>query len=209
MNFLIVDDHGIVRRGIKEVLEQEFDHLAVHEAGTGRGALHMIKKEDYAMVILDIHLPDMNGIDILKEIKLQRQDLPVIILSLYPEEHYAIRAIKAGASSYLTKESAPEELTLAIRKVLAGGKYVSTSVGEKLADNLARQVSDTPHDRLSDRELEVLRLISKGNSVSDIAEHLCLSVKTVSTYRARILEKLDLHSTPELMRYAIDHHLEN
>lgn len=209
MKFLIVDDHAIVRRGIKEVLEQEFDQSIVLEAGTGRGALHMIEKEDYGMVILDIHLPDMNGMDVLKAIKLKCPDLPIIILSLYPEEHYAIRAIKAGASSYLTKESAPEELVLAIQKVLRGGRYVSASVGEKLADNLAGQISDTPHDRLSDRELEVLVLIGKGHSVGEIAEHLCLSVKTVSTYRTRILEKLDRHSTPELMRYAIDHGLEN
>ncbi len=209
MKFLIVDDHAIVRRGIKEVLSQEFSQWAVLEVARGRDALHMVNQEEIDLVILDIHLPDKNGIEVLKEIKLMRPTLPVIILSLYPEEHYALRAIKAGASSYLTKESAPEELILAIRKVRQGGRYVSASVGEKLADSLAGKISDTPHERLSDRELEVLRLISKGKPVGEIAEHLCLSVKTVSTYRARILEKLDLHTTPELMRYAIDHHLED
>ncbi len=209
MKFLIVDDHAIVRRGIKEVLSQEFSQWAVLEVARGRDALHMVNQEEIDLVILDIHLPDKNGIEVLKEIKLMRPTLPVIILSLYPEEHYALRAIKAGASSYLTKESAPEELILAIRKVRQGGRYVSASVGEKLADSLAGKISDTPHERLSDRELEVLRLISKGKPVGKIAEHLCLSVKTVSTYRARILEKLDLHTTPELMRYAIDHHLED
>lgn len=207
MKFLIVDDHAIVRRGVAEVLEQEFDAPTVVESGTGRGALQLIATEEFHVVFLDIGLPDMNGIDVLKEIKLKGEHPPVIILSLYPEEHYALRAIKAGASSYLTKESAPEELVIAIRKVLGGGKYVSSSVGEKLADLLAGQASESRHNLLSDRELEVLRLIGKGKTISGIGEQLCLSVKTVSTYRARILEKLDLHSTPELIRYVIDHDL--
>ncbi|MDT7042230.1 response regulator transcription factor [Candidatus Nitronereus thalassa] len=208
MKFLIVDDHAIVRRGIKEILEQDFPGSSVVEVKSGSEACLLIDQGEYEIVILDINLPDKNGMDVLKEIKLKRASVPVIILSLYSEEQYALRAIKAGASSYLTKESAPEELVRAIQKVLQGGKYVSASVGEKLADNLAGEVSDTPHDRLSDRELEVLRLIGKGMQAGEIAEQLCLSVKTISTYRARILEKLNLRTTPELIRYVIDHHLE-
>ncbi len=211
MKVLVADDHGFMRRGIRQVLEEEFSPVVVHEAHNGTDALEKFRRETFDSVVLDINLPDKNGLEVLKELKQIRPEIPIIILSLYPEEQYALRAMKAGASSYLTKERAPEELVRAMKKVLQGGKYITESLGEKLIERLHQPVNDMnrlPHQALSDRELDVLVLIGKGESLTEISERLSISVKTVSTYRSRILEKLHLASTPELIRYVIQHQLD-
>lgn len=177
------------------------------ECGTGQDAVQAVQQETWDIAILDINLPDKNGIEVAKEIKQYQPDLRIVILSLYPEQQYAMRAFKAGASGYLTKESAPEELILAMKKVFAGGRYVSASLAEELAGHLSGEFAGPLLHRLSDRELEVLCLIARGKTGSEIAHHLSLSEKTVSTYRSRVLEKLHLKSTPELIRYALDQKL--
>ncbi len=211
MKVLVADDHGFMRRGIRQVLEEEFSPVVVHEAHTGTDALEKFQRETFDSVVLDINLPDKNGIEVLKELKQIHPEIPIIILSLYPEEQYALRAMRAGASSYLTKERAPEELVQAMKKVLQGGKYITESLGEKLVERLNQPVNDVnrlPHQILSDRELDVLVLIGKGESLTEISERLSISIKTVSTYRSRILEKLHLTSTAELIRYVIQHQLD-
>lgn len=207
MKFLIVDDHAIVRRGSIQVLEEEFSEIVIVESSSGHGALDVFLQQDFDLVILDIGLPDKMGIEVLKEMKALKPAIPVLILSLFSEEQYAMRALKAGASGYLTKETVPEELVSAVKKVLAGGKHVSPYLKEQLAGLLAGDVSTSPVESLSDRELEVLRLIGEGKTVSEIAGQLALSVKTISTYRARLLEKLNLTTTPDLIRFALDHGL--
>lgn len=211
MKVLVADDHGFMRRGIRQVLEEEFSTVVVHEAHNGTVALEKFQRETFDSVVLDINLPDKNGIEVLKELKQIHPEIPIIVLSLYPEEQYALRAMRAGASSYLTKERAPEELVQAMKKVLQGGKYITESLGEKLVERLNQPVNDVnrlPHQILSDRELNVLVLIGKGESLTEISERLSISIKTVSTYRSRILEKLHLTSTAELIRYVIHYQLD-
>jgi len=205
---LIVDDHPIVRRGLKQVLEDEKD-LSVLEAGFAKEALNYIKEQHFDLAIVDLDLPDMNGIDLLKEIKQHDKSTAVLILSVYPEDQVAVRVLKAGASGFLTKEAAPEQLVGAIRRILAGGKHIS----EKVADLLIMHVRDSTarnlHEKLSDREFQILSLFGEGKTVKQIAETLSLSVPTVSTYRARILNKMEMKSTAELVRYAIQNRLSN
>jgi two-component system, NarL family, invasion response regulator UvrY len=205
---LIVDDHPIVRRGLKQVLEDEQD-LSVLEAGAAKEALSHVKQQHFDLAIVDLDLPDMNGIDLLKEIKQHDKSTAVLILSVYPEDQVAVRVLKAGASGFLTKEAAPEQLVGAIRKILAGGKHIS----EKVADLLIMHVRDSAarnlHEKLSDREFQILSLFGEGKTVKQIAETLSLSVPTVSTYRARILNKMEMKSTAELVRYAIQNRLSN
>lgn len=207
MKLLIVDDHPVIRHGLRQLIEEDFKAPLIGEAGTARELLDSIRSEEWDLVILDVNLPDRNGLEALKEAKRLRPELPFIVLSLYPEEQYAMRAFKAGASAYLTKDRTLSELLSAIRKVRAGGRYVSTTLAEHLAQELAGGRPTPSHHLLSDRELEVLRLLAKGKTVSQIGDQLALSVKTVSTYRARLLEKLRLHTTAELIRYALDHNL--
>ena len=207
LRFLVADDHPIVRRGLKEVLADGFSGATIQEAETGQAALAAVRAEDFNAMILDLNLPDKPGLEVLKETKALRPGLPVLILSLHPEEQYALRALKAGAAAYLTKERAPDELLLALRKVLEGGRYVTSTLAEQLAGAIAGEQPDQEHHKLSDRELEVLCLLGQGKSVTDIAEHLSLSVKTVSTYRSRLLEKLHLATTADLIRYAMNHRL--
>lgn len=209
MTILIADDHALVRRGIMQVLLDEFAHhnAVIREVSTGTEALALVEKDPPTVVVLDLNLPDKNGLEVLKEIKLRRPELPVIILSLYPEEQYGIRALRAGASGYLTKESAPEELVVALKKVLDGRKYISESLAEQLAMDRATNSPETLYQKLSDRELEVLQMLGRGKTISQISEELSLSVKTISTYRARILEKLHLSTTAEIIRYALDYRL--
>ena len=209
MKILLVDDHALVRRGVAHVLHGEFADLAITEVGTAQDTLTAVQTAPWDLVILDVNLPDKSGLEVLKDIKRDRPSLPVLILSLYPEAQYARRAFKAGASGYLTKDSAPEEVTHAVRRILQGGRYVSDALAEQLAADLVGPVGEhrTPHDMLSDRELEVLRLIGQGHTPTAVAEQLNLSIKTVSTYRSRLLEKLHLHTTAELIRFAIAHHL--
>ncbi len=203
LKVLIADDHPIVRKGLKQILEDNPEKIVTHEAADGREAVQKALNEDYDLVVMDIAMPHTNGLDALKELRTAKPLMPVLMLSMYPEEQYAVRTFKAGASGYLTKQNAPEELLQAINKVLSGGKYVSTSMAEKLADDLSTDAQGPLHEKLSDREFQVMCLIASGKSASEIAEKLFLSVKTVSTYRARILIKMDMKHNAELTYYAI------
>lgn len=209
MKILLVDDHALVRRGVVHVLSEDLPELLIVEKGTAKDAIDAVQSCEWDLLILDVNLPDKSGLDALKDIKRICPPLPILILSLYPEAHYARRALKAGASGYLTKDTAPEEVTNAVKRILQGGRYVSSALAEQLAADLGTAATDSRerHEILSDRELEVLRLIGSGKTPTEIAEQLSLSIKTVSTYRARILEKLNLRTTAELIRFAVDHQL--
>ena len=207
LNVLLVDDHEIVREGLKRVLSLSLSEVSYFESGTGQGALDAMSKEEIQIAILDINLPDKDGLELLKEIKLLRPSVPVLILSLYEERQYALRALKGGAAGYLTKDMAGESLAAAVQKVLRGGIYISPSLAERMGRDLIGQGEALPHEALSDREYEVLRLLSEGKSLTEIAGMLSLSDKTISTYRARMLQKLKLKTTAALIRYALDHQL--
>lgn len=200
---LIVDDHAVVREGIKMILSDVPDVTVAAEARNGAEALEKIAQGSFDLVILDISMPGRSGLEILKQIKIDQPDLAVLVLSMHPEEQYGLRILRAGASGYLTKESAPEELRGAIEKVKAGRRYISPSLAERLAGNLQGYASKPAHEALSDREYEVLGMIAKGRTITEISSELNLSVKTVSTYRSRILEKLGLKSNADLIHYAI------
>jgi two-component system invasion response regulator UvrY len=204
---LVADDHAIMRRGLKLILEEEFHSISFGEASNGQQALDLAWKQDWDIVVLDITMPGRNGLDILKELKQLRPKLPVLILSMHSEDQFAVRVLKSGASGYLTKENVPEELVKAIKKVLAGGKYVSTSLAEELAFRLETDTEQPLHERLSDREYQVLCLIASGKTVKQISEQLSLSIKTISTYRTRILEKLKKKTNAELTHYAMKYKL--
>ena len=204
---LIVDDHPIFRKGIKDLLIEEGLCHVVVEAASAETALAAVCREYWDLLILDVALPDKHGLQVLKEIKLLRPSLPVLMLSLYPEREFALRAIKAGASGYLTKDRTPSEVVTAVREVLAGRRHITPSLANYMANHLNLGQPATLHERLSDREMEVLRLLGQGKTISAIADEMALSVKTVSTYRARLLEKLKLRTTADLMRYAIEYHL--
>jgi DNA-binding NarL/FixJ family response regulator len=207
IRILVADDHTIVREGLKQILGEEKDMNVADEASNGQEALQKIQKHEYDCVLLDISMPGRSGLEVLKDIKILRPKLPVLILSMHSEELYAIRALRAGASGYLTKASASEELIGAIRKVSTGRKYVSASLAEKLAFELDSDASKRPHETLSDREHQVMIMLATGKSVKEIADEVCLSVKTISTYRMRIMEKMNLKKNAELTLYAIQHHL--
>jgi two-component system, NarL family, invasion response regulator UvrY len=203
MKILITDDHVVVRKGLRQILADEFKKAEFTEAGNASEALDRIRRENWDVVVLDITMPGRSGLEALKEIKEARPKLPVLVLSMHPEDQFAVRVLKAGASGYMTKESATDELVGAVRKIVAGGRYVSPALAEKMASYLAIDTPRPPHERLSDREFVVLRMIASGRTVSQIAEELSLSVKTVSTYRVRILEKMGMTSNAELTHYAI------
>ena len=207
IRLLIGDDHAVVRKGMKQILAETKDIVVADEAGNGREVLEKVQKNDFDMVLLDISMPGRDGLEVLKELKSLRPKLPVLMLSMYPEEQYAVRSLRSGASGYLTKDSAPDELISAIRKVSSGGKYVSASLAEKLAHKLGADVEKPLHETLSDREYQVMCMIASGKAVKEIGEELSLSVKTVSTYRSRILLKMRLKGNAELTRYAIDNRL--
>ena len=207
LRILIADDHPVFRRGLRQIIEGTPDMVVAAEAADGREALLKAETGDYDLVLLDIAMPLRNGLDVLSQLKRQRPTLPILMLSMHPEEQYAVRALRAGASGYLTKESAPEELVVAIRKVSTGGKYVSASLAEHLASLVQEKGDSLPHETLSGREYQIMCLIASGKTVSEAAGELSLSVKTVSTYRARILEKLRLKNTAELIRYAAKNEL--
>jgi two-component system invasion response regulator UvrY len=204
---LIADDHAVVRQGLKQILGDMPELVVAGEATNGQDALDKVRAETWDVVILDISMPDRSGLDILKQLRSERPKLPVLVLSMYSEDQYAMRALKAGASGYLTKDSAPDELVKAIRKVVSGGRYVSLFLAERLAFEIGADSSKLPHETLSDREFQVLRRIAAGKSVTEIAAELYLSVKTVSTYRTRMLAKMNLGTNAELMHYAIQNHL--
>ena len=202
---LIADDHPIIRRGLRDIVGAEPDLEVAGEAGNAVEALTALRAGQFDVVLMDITMPGRSGLEALKDIRVEFPTLPVLMLSIHPEDQYAVRALKAGASGYLTKESAPEELVGAIQRVVRGGRYVSSALAERLAAEIGgAERPDEPHTALSDREFEVLVLIGKGRGVSQIASDLSLSVKTVSTYRTRILEKLGLESTADLIRFVIE-----
>ena len=208
MKVLIVDDHAIVRKGMQQILLDEYQDLVFGEATNAQEALETLDAQDWDVIVLDISMPGRSGLDVLKEIKRERPQVPVLVLSMHPEDQFAVRVLRAGAAGYMTKESAPNELVTAINKVIAGGTYVSPSLAEILARDLQRDTDDSAlHQKLSDREYEVMVMIASGKAVSQIAEELALSVKTISTYRARILEKVHMKSNAEITRYAIKHGL--
>jgi two-component system invasion response regulator UvrY len=208
MKILIVDDHAVIHHGLKRILDDEFQGATFGEARHSQEALDLVGRERWDLVILDVDLPGRGGLDVLKQVRAEHPKLPILMFSMHSEEQFAVRALKAGASGYVAKDSASERLVEAIRKVIRGGRYVSAALAEKLAADLGRDVSPVPHEILSDREFEVMRMIAEGKTTTAIADLLSLSVKTVSTYRVRILEKLQLETTSELIRYAIDHGLD-
>ncbi len=204
---LIVDDHAVVRQGLRHILDETSDMQVAGEAANGSEALDRARLDGYNVVVLDISMPGRSGFEVLKDLRREHPDLPVLILSMHAEEYFAVRLIKAGAAGYLNKQSAPDELVNAIRKVVAGGHYVSPSLAEKLAIEMDTGSDKLVHENLSDREFQVMRLMASGKTVKAIAAELSLSVKTIHTYRARLLTKMNLHSNAELIHYAITHQL--
>ncbi|PYS27629.1 MAG: DNA-binding response regulator [Acidobacteria bacterium] len=204
---VVVDDHAVVREGLKRIISENPGMAVTGEAGDGHEALKLIRGGACDVVLLDITMPNKNGLDVLKELRTEVPRLPVLVLSMHSEDQYAVRVLRAGAAGYLTKESAPAKLVQAIRKVVRGGKYVSPSLAEKLVSDLGTDTERPPHEILSDREYQVLCLIASGKTVSEIGAELALSVKTISTYRVRILEKLRMKNNAEITRYAIKERL--
>lgn len=207
IRIVIADDHAIVRQGLKKILEESREMRVVAECANGEEALRWLSANDCDVVLLDIAMPGRGGIDVLKQLQGEKPRLPVLILSIYPEDQYAVRLIRAGAAGYLTKESAPEVVTEAVHRVAAGKKYISPAVAEMLANEFGAQEGKLPHETLSDREYQIFLLLASAKTVSEIADDLALSVKTVSTYRSRILEKMQLRNNAELMRYAVEKRL--
>jgi two-component system, NarL family, invasion response regulator UvrY len=204
MRILIADDHTVVRQGLRMILASEFKKATIGEAQNTQELLELLKEGPWDAVVMDLSMPGGSGLDTLKQIKHIYPQLPVLVLSMHPEDQYAVRTLKAGASGYLTKETASEELVAAMQKILRGGKYINASVAEKLLFHLGNDDERPPHELLSDREYQVLCMIGSGKEVGQIAEELTLSVKTVSTYRARILEKMNMKTNAELTHYAIE-----
>ncbi len=207
IRIVIADDHPVVRQGIRQIVGAAGDMLIADEATDGRELLQRARSTPHDLVLLDLSMPATDGLDVLKQLKRERPKVPVVILTMSPEEQFAIRALKAGAAGYLMKEAAPIELVAALRKAAAGGRYLSARVAEKLADHLVGNVEGPLHDGLSDREYQVMRMIAAGKPTRQIAEELALSVKTVSTYRARIFEKMRMRSPAELAAYVVRNQL--
>jgi DNA-binding NarL/FixJ family response regulator len=203
LRICIADDHAIVRKGLTQILVEAGDMVVADEASSGQELIRKAAKADYDVVLLDISMPGQSGLEVLKELRAMRPRLPVLVLSVHPEEQYAVRALKTGANGYLTKESAPEELIAAIRRIALGKRYVTASLAEKLADYLEADFDRPPHEAMTNREFGILCRIGAGGTVSGIARELGLSVKTVSTYRSRILRKLGLSSNADLVKYAV------
>jgi two-component system invasion response regulator UvrY len=207
IRILIADDHSIVRRGLKQILLEEFPDAFICEVNNGNELMHEARSQEWNIIISDLSMPGRNGLETLKQLKVEFPKLPVLILSMHPEDQYAIRSLKAGAAGYLTKDSASDELVNAIRKILDGRRYITASIAEKLAENLEVDSGKELYENLSDREFDVLKLIASGKTISEIALELSLSTTTVSTYRARILVKMSLRTNAELTYYAIENKL--
>jgi two-component system, NarL family, invasion response regulator UvrY len=207
IRILIADDHAVVRRGLRQMLTDESDLKVVGEAHNSQELLALARQHTCELMILDISMPGRNGLDVLRELRQEFPKTAVLVLSMHPEDQYAVQAFRAGASGYLTKESAPEELVLAIRKVVRGGRYVSAALAEKMAVDLSANRDKAPHETLSTREFQILCMIGSGKSLTEIADELALSVKTIATYRARILEKTEMKNNAELIRYTIHNRL--
>ena len=207
IKILIADDHAVVRHGLTQIVTTDNQMMIAGEAANGNDLLDLVRKTAVDVVILDINMPGRNGLETLKELKRDYPSLPVIILSMHSEDQYAVRALKAGAAGYMNKEAAPDELVAAIKKVYRGGKYISPEIAELLVYHIGGNHQQDPHKSLSDRELEVFYSLAGGKTVGQISEELNLSVKTVSTYRTRILEKMNMTTNAELVRYAFDYKL--
>ena len=207
LKILVADDHAIVRRGVMQILRDEFPAATITDVSNAEDLLHLTITGDWDVVITDLAMPGRSGLDALKQIRISKPGLPVLVLSMYSEEQYAIRVLKAGAFGYLNKEAAPDELVTAVRHILAGNKYISSFIAEAMAANLCLNNERLPHHLLSDRELEVMRLLASGMSVSEIAEMLFLSVTTVSTYRTRVLSKLQLKNNAGITLYVLENKL--
>lgn len=207
MRILLADDHTVVRSGLKQILAEEFKGAVFGEARNAQEALELVANEHWDVVVLDITMPGRSGLEVMRQIRKLRPGLPVLVLSIHPENQFAVPVLKLGAAGYMTKESAAEELVTAVKKVLSGGRYITASLAETLAANLETGPAKPAQELLSDREFQVLRLIASGKIISEIARELVLSVKTISTYRSRILEKMGLRNNAELMHYAMLHQL--
>jgi len=207
INVIICDDHPLIRRGLSDLLSDSSNLQVTGEAASAAEVLEMVRRRPCDVVLLDITMHGRSGLDALHDIKGEKPDLPVLMLSTHPEDQFALRSIRSGASGYLTKETAPDELINAIHKVVAGGRYVSAALAEQMAARISGVSPENLHEILSDREYDVLRALGRGRTVTQIADELSLSVKTVSTYRTRILDKLKLETTADLIRYALEHHL--
>jgi DNA-binding NarL/FixJ family response regulator len=203
INILIADDHPILLQGLIRIIKSEFENAEIVEANSGNGILEKARKQNFDLIISDIGMPDRNGIEVLKQLRSENVQIPMLFLSMYPEEQYAVRAIKAGAIGYLTKSSAPDELVNAIKTVLSGKKYITPTLAEALADALFNKESNVLHDLLSDREFEVMKLIASGMTIKQMADSLSLSSPTISTYRARLLDKMGMKTNAELTHYVI------
>lgn len=203
MKILIADDHLVVRKGLIQIIKEDFPDAKIEETSNGKEALASLRLQEYSIAILDITMPIISGLEVTKTAKAESIQTPILILTSHPEGQYALRVFKAGASGFIGKETAGDELTLAIRKILSGRKYITSSIAEKLADDFSNDQQKAIHESLSDREFEVMKLIAGGSTVSEIAEILHLNVTTISTYRARILEKTGLKNNAELMHYVI------
>lgn len=206
---LVVDDHAVVRQGVKQILNEQFQGAVIGEARNGEEMIDRIRKFTWDIVVLDVGMPGKSGLDALKDLKQVCPKLPVLVLSAYPEDQLARRMLKAGASGYLTKDSAPNELVQALKKILGGGKFVSASMAELLVANLNEEAGRPLHEMLSDREYQVMCLIAVGKSLKEIADDLCVGISTVNTYRARILEKMQFKNNTELTHYALENRLVN
>ena len=207
IRILIADDHTIVRKGIRQILAEEFIDAVIEEVADADDLIKKVILDKWDLVISDLSMPGKSGLESLQHIKYLFPTLPVLILSIHPEEQYAIRVLKAGAAGYLSKDTAPEELVIAVNRVLLGKKYITLSIAEKIADTLNHDINKKIHEMLSDRELNVFKMIASGKSVTEIAESLSLSANTVSTYRARIMIKMNMKSNANLTLYAIENHL--
>jgi two-component system, NarL family, invasion response regulator UvrY len=205
---LCIDDHAIFRQGVKQILQQYDRQVKIGEAATAEAALQLVRESRWDIVILDLSLPDRSGLQLLGDLKREQPDLPVLVLSMHAEDEYAMRALRSGASGYVTKESAPEELIAAVQKIMRGGRYMTPALAEKIAFSYASPAAqEKPHQTLSERELEILQLIGAGKSLKEIAAMLSLSVKSVSTYRSRVLEKMTMSTNADLIRYVVENNL--
>ena len=207
MKILIADDHSVVRKGLVLILREQYPHAQIDEVSDGSDLLKNIIKEEYAVIISDITMPGRSGVEILKEVKEIAPSTPVLLLSVHTAEEYAIRSFKAGASGYLNKNSAPNELIKAVETILRGKKYITPEIAELLADSYEDNSQKLPHEKLSNREFEVMKLIAQGKGISEIANELSLSANTINTFRSRVLQKMNMHTTTELIKYAITQHL--
>jgi len=207
IRILIADDHAIVRSGLKQLLAEQIDFIVAGEAANGLEALSQIREQPFDVVLMDMSMPGRSGIELIKMVKVEKPKLAILVLSMHKEEQYAVRALKAGARGYLTKETAPDQLVAAIRKVAGGGVFISAGVAERLALELGGNHDATPHTLLSDREFQIFRMVASGITIGGIADDLSLSIKTVSTHKTRILQKMQMTSSAELIHYAIRHQL--